>query len=90
MIIRLTAGSIFLALATTIVFAEEAQSSKDTATQQTKVLAFGDVDSNHDLKITEDEFKAKIKVAAKFKKADLNNDGTLDKDEFVAYAREKQ
>ena len=91
MIIRLTAASIVIAVATTVVFAEEEKVLKDSSTKQTQVqvFAFGDVDSNHDMKITEKEFKAKGKNVAKFKKADINKDGLLNKDEFVAYAREK-
>lgn len=90
MIIRLTATSILLAVATTVAFAAEPQSPNEASAQKSKVLVFGDIDSNHDMKITADEFKVKEKVAAKFKKADTNKDGTLDKDEFIAYANEEQ
>jgi len=90
MINKLMAAGCLIALTSAPVFAAEDQISKDESAQQSTGWVFGDVDTNHDLKVTEDELKANGKSIAKFKKADLNKDGVLNKEEFVAYAAEEK
>ena len=85
MINKLITTGCLIALTTTPVFADETQEAKDPAAQQEMKWAFADVDSNHDMKITEDEIKAKGQNLAKFKKADINSDGSLDENEFVDF-----
>ncbi len=90
MINKLMAAGCLIALTSAPVFAAEEQITKEESAQQNTRLVFGDVDSNHDLKVTEDELKATGKSIAKFKKADLNKNGSLNKEEFVAYAAEEK
>ena len=90
MVFKLIATSIFLALTTTLVFSEEAEITKPELSQQNTTWVFGDVDKDHDMKVTVEELAAKGSTIEKFKKADLNNDGTLNKNEFTAYAAENK
>ena len=90
MINKMMAAGCFIALVATPVFAEEADKAQDTSSQQRMMWVFGDVDANKDMKINKEELGAKGGDIAKFKKADINSDGSLDENEFVAYGEEEQ
>jgi len=87
---KLIAAGCLMALTAAPVFAEETVNTQDVATQKAIASAFSDIDANHDMKINMEELSTKGVKLAKFKKADINNDGSLSEDEFVAYSREKE
>ncbi len=88
MINKLIAAGCLIALTSAPVFAEEAHKALDASAQKDMVLEFSDVDANKDMKISEEELSAKGRNIAKFKKADINSDGSLNEDEFVAFSQE--
>ncbi len=88
MINKLIAAGCLIALTSAPVFAEEAHKALDATAQKDMVQEFSDVDANKDMKISKEELSAKGRNVAKFKKADINNDGSLNEEEFVAFSKE--
>ena len=86
----MTAGCVIALTAAAPVIAGEAQKGMEASAQKGMVWAFGDLDSNQDKRITKEELDAKGGNVAKFEKADINSDGSLDEEEFVAFTAEEQ
>lgn len=86
---KLVAAGCLMAFTTTPIFADEAIHTQDTATTSAITSTFSEIDTNHDMKINLEELKIKDGNIAKFKKADADNDGSLNEAEFVSYNEEK-
>ena len=86
----MTAGCVIALSAAAPVIAGEADKGTEMpAHSKSMVWVFGDVDSNKDKKITKDELDAKGANVDKFEEADINSDGSLDEEEFVAFSSEE-
>ena len=87
---KLIATSCLMAIATTSIFAEDTINTADQATQKAIASMFRDIDTNHDMKINQEELSSKGIKLSKFKKADIDSDGSLNEEEFVAYSKEEK
>lgn len=85
---KLIMTSCLMAIVTTSIFAEETLNPTDQAVQKAMASMFRDIDTNNDMKINQEELSVKGVKLTKFKKADIDSDGSLNEDEFVAYSKE--
>ncbi len=87
---KLVAAGCLMTFIATPVFADEAINSTKQAIEKAIASEFNEIDTNHDMKINMEELSIKGVKIAKFKKADIDSDGSLSKDEFIAYNTEEK
>jgi len=85
---KFAATTCLMALIATPIIAEETNNASEQAIEKAMASVFSKIDTNHDMKINIEELGVKGVKLAKFKKADIDNDGSLNEEEFVAYSKE--